>query len=98
MKFMLLKLICTLISVSMISVEGLYRHKIEPFSFDISKFEYPLEYSKVGTAVALRKSIKLIPKVENRYGGIWLIPVSSKEFFILFMNTASRNKYVRVKL
>ena len=77
MKFLLLKLICMLISNSMGGVEGAYRHKIEPFSFDIRKFEYPLEYSKIGTAVALRKSIKLIPKVENRYGGVWLIPVSS---------------------
>ena len=77
MKFLLLKKICIIISITMRNVDGVYRHKIEPFSFDIRKFEYPLEYSKVGTAIALRKSIKLIPKVENRYGGIWLIPVSS---------------------
>lgn len=82
MNFLLLKLLCILISTFMSKVEGIYRHKIEPFSFDIRKFEYPLEYSKVGTAVALRKSIKLIPKVENRYGGVWLIPVSSKEYMI----------------
>lgn len=40
-----------------------YSHKIEPFSFDTKKFEYPLEYTKTGATVALRKTIKLIPKV-----------------------------------
>ena len=49
-----------------------YRHKIEPFSFNVHSFEYPLEYQKFGTAVALRDTIKVIPKVENRYGGVWL--------------------------
>ena len=49
-----------------------YKHKIEPFSFNIQKFEYPLEYLKMGTTVALRDTIKIIPKVENRYGGIWM--------------------------
>jgi hypothetical protein len=51
---------------------ALYRHKIEPFSFDIQKFEYPLEYNKWGTAIALKDTIKLIPKVENRYGGVFM--------------------------
>jgi len=54
-----------------------YRHKIEPFSFDVRMFEYPLEYLKMGTAVALRDTIKVIPKVENRYGGVWMSQVSN---------------------
>jgi hypothetical protein len=49
-----------------------YRHKIEPFSFDIQRFEYPLEYLKMGTTVALKDTIKVIPMVENRYGGIFM--------------------------
>ena len=49
-----------------------YRQKIEPFSFDIRKFEYPLEYDKLGTCVALRRHIKILPKVNQRYGGLWL--------------------------
>ena len=64
-----------LISLSVISAE--YRNKIEPFSFDIQKFEYPLEYLKMGTTVALRDVIKLIPKVENRYGALFMSQVSS---------------------
>ena len=53
-------------------VRSEYRHKIEPFSFDVQKFEYPLEFDKVGTTVALRDTIKLIPKVEDRYGGLFM--------------------------
>jgi hypothetical protein len=49
-----------------------YRRKIEPFSFDVRKFEYPLEYEKYGTTVALKKYIKLLPKVRDRFGGLWL--------------------------
>jgi len=30
----------------------------------------------MGTAVALRDTIKVIPKVENRYGGVWMSQVS----------------------
>jgi len=54
------------------SVLSAYRHKIEPFSFDIRKFEYPLEYLKFGSTVALKDTIKLIPKVENRYGALFM--------------------------
>jgi len=57
-------------------VRAEYYHKIEPFSFDLKKFEYPLEYAKWGATVALKKSIKLMPKVENRFGGLWLSQVS----------------------
>lgn len=49
-----------------------YRHKIEPFSFDVRKYEYPLEYEKYGTTIAMKKHIKLIPKVRDRFGGLWL--------------------------
>jgi hypothetical protein len=83
-----IKYISIIIFIAIIKVQSIYRHKIEPFSFDIRKFEYPLEYSKVGTAIALRKSIKLIPKVENRYGGVWLIPVSLYHYFIYFLYIA----------
>lgn len=58
------------------SVVGEYFHKIEPFSFDLGKFEYPLEYNKWGATVSLKKSIKLLPKVKGRYGGLWLSEVS----------------------
>ena len=56
--------------------EAGYRNKIEPFSFDIAKFEYPLEYLKLGTTVALKDVIKVLPKVENRYGGLFMSQVS----------------------
>lgn len=59
-----------------LSINCLYRHKIEPFSFDITKFEYPLEWNKVGTTVALRDTVKLVPKVEDRYGGLYMSQVS----------------------
>ena len=60
--------------IGLISAE--YRHKIEPFSFDTRKFEYPLEFAKYGTAVTLRNHIKLLPKVENRFGGMFMKEVS----------------------
>lgn len=66
----------SLLLLTLCSVACEYRNKIEPFSFDIQKFEYPLEYLKMGTAVALRDVIKLIPKVENRYGGLFMSQVS----------------------
>ena len=69
-----IKLLCCLLLVN--PLQGAYHHKIEPFSFDLKKFEYPLEYHKWGTAIALRKTIKILPKVENRYGGLWLSQVS----------------------
>ena len=65
-----LKLQILLICLIVVSAE--YRNKIEPFSFDIQKFEYPLEFLKMGTSVALRDVIKLIPKVENRYGALFM--------------------------
>jgi hypothetical protein len=77
---LLLLLACCHIS----TINCLYRHKIEPFSFDITKFEYPLEWNKVGTAVALRDTVKLVPKVEDRYGGLFMSQVSKthlKNFF-----------------
>ena len=61
-----------LLILQIASINCLYRHKIEPFSFDITKFEYPLEWNKVGTAVALRDTVKLVPKVEDRYGGLFM--------------------------
>ena len=75
---MMLSLILCILQVA----QGVYRHKIEPFSFDIQKYEYPLEYHKYGTTVALRDTIKLIPKVENRYGGLFMSQVSN--CFIFF--------------
>ena len=70
-----LALVCLFVSGV---VDAQYRHKIEPFSFDIQKFEYPLEFEKMGTTVALKDTIKLIPKVENRYGGMFLSQVSQR--------------------
>ena len=60
------------VSLLMCLAQAGYRNKIEPFSFDIQKFEYPLEYLKLGTTVALKDVIKLLPKVENRYGGLFM--------------------------
>lgn len=62
-----------------------YRTKIEPFSFDIQKFEYPLEFNKFGTTVALKDTIKLIPKVENRFGALFMSqPVETNQFEIVY--------------
>lgn len=83
-------------------VRAEYYHKIEPFSFDLKKFEYPLEWKKWGATVALKKSIKLMPKVENRFGGLWLSQVSIvfiqigififySRCLIYILNTADRN-------
>ena len=70
-------------NIAIISAE--YRHKIEPFSFNVHSFEYPLEYNKFGTAVALRDTIKIIPKVENRFGGVWLSqPVETNMFEVCY--------------
>ena len=66
----------TLMVANIAIIHAEYRHKIEPFSFNVQAFEYPLEYHKLGTAVALRDTIKVLPKVENRYGGIWMSQVS----------------------
>lgn len=71
-KLILKSVVALFLSESLGEVEAEYRHKIEPFSFDIQKFEYPLEYLKMGTTVALKDTIKIIPKVENRYGGIFM--------------------------
>ena len=71
---MTLKVIATAVLAALIgaTVEAGYHHKIEPYSFDIRKFEYPLEYHKFGSTVALKDTIKLIPKVENRYGALFM--------------------------
>jgi hypothetical protein len=72
-----------ILSASQVGAEpqNTYRVKIEPFSFDIQKFEYPLEYNKHGTTVALKDTIKLIPKVENRYGALFMSqPVETNQF------------------
>lgn len=62
-----------------------YRNKIEPFSFDIRKYEYPLEYLKFGATVALRKHIKLLPRVANRFGGLWLSqPVETNQYEVVY--------------
>ena len=81
----------------MVTINCLYRHKIEPFSFDITKFEYPLEWNKVGTSVALRDTVKLIPKVEDRYGGLYMSQVSIIFFIfntLFWRNLASWDRYV----
>lgn len=66
-------------------VQSAYRHKIEPFSFDITKFEYPLEWKKMGTTVALKETIKLLPKVSDRYGGLFLEqPVETNSFEVVY--------------
>lgn len=64
------------LALGILAVNANFRRKIEPFSFDIQKFEYPLEFNKFGTAVALRDTIKVLPKVENRYGALFLSQVS----------------------
>ena len=69
-----------LLLAQLITLAAAYRNKIEPFSFDIRKFEYPLEYLKFGATVALRKHIKLLPRVKDRYGGLWLQQVSITKF------------------
>ena len=83
-------------------VRAEYYHKIEPFSFDLKKFEYPLEWKKWGATVALKKSIKLMPKVENRFGGLWLSQVSivytNRYFHILFKMSNLHFKHSRSKL
>ena len=71
-----------LLILQIVSINCLYRHKIEPFSFDITKFEYPLEWNKVGTTVALRDTVKLVPKVEDRYGGLYMSQVSNLILFL----------------
>jgi len=44
-----------------------------------------LEYAKWGATVALKKSIKLMPKVENRFGGLWLSqPIETNMFEMVF--------------
>jgi len=66
-------------------VNCLYHHKIEPFSFDIEKYEYPLEFNKVGATVALRDTIKLLPKVSGRYGGLMLTqPIETDKFEMVY--------------
>lgn len=72
-------------------VNCVYRHKIEPFSFDISKFEYPLEFDKVGATVALRDTIKLLPKVADRHGGLMLTQPIETDFFELVYSIDVKN-------
>lgn len=79
------------------TINCLYRHKIEPFSFDITKFEYPLEWNKVGTAVALRDTVKLIPKVEDRYGGLFMSQVSQFCHLISLFLLCSRLRPINLK-
>jgi len=82
---MLLSL-CLIVSL----VRAAYRHKIEPFSFDIQKFEYPLEWTKWGTTVALKDTVKVLPKVENRYGGLFMSQVSALCLTNLFVGSQWR--------
>jgi len=81
------------ISLYIPQVQSVYRHKIVPFSFDIRKHEYPLEYWKVGATVALKDTIKLLPKVEARYGGIWLSqPVETSQFEMVYRMDIKNDK------
>ena len=90
---MLYKIATLLATIVSARDTNLWRHKIEPFSFDIQKFEYPLEYSKYGTAVALRDTIKLLPKVENRYGAIFLDdPVETPSFEVIYSIDVKNDK------
>ena len=73
-----------------------YRHKIEPFSFDIQKFEYPLEYQKFGTAIALKDTIKLLPKVAGRFGGLYMTQVSL--FFCDTLYPCSQSRQTNMRL
>jgi len=82
-----------LLILQIVSTNCLYRHKIEPFSFDITKFEYPLEWNKVGTTVALRDTVKLVPKVEDRYGGLYMSqPVETDQFEMIYSVVVNNNK------
>lgn len=65
-------LVCIGITLLSAVANAVFRHKIEPFSFDIQKYEYPLEFNKFGTTVALKDTIKILPKVESRYGGLFM--------------------------
>ena len=86
-----------LLLLQIVTINCLYRHKIEPFSFDITKFEYPLEWNKVGTAVALRDTVKLIPKVEDRYGGLFMSQVSNSSQFLTCLFFYSRWKLINLR-
>ena len=79
-KFGILGSLALSLAVTVTDTVSAYRHKIEPYSFDTKKFEYPLEFTKLGTTVALKDVIKLLPKIENRFGGLFMSQVSSKLF------------------
>ena len=79
------------IYLNLVSAE--YRHQIQPFSFNIQKNEYPLEYDKIGTCVALRDTIKLIPKVQKRMGGLYLSqPVETSSFEMAYKIDVKNDK------
>lgn len=40
---------------------SMYRHKIDPFSFDLNYEEFPLAYKMFGGAVGLKTKMKLVP-------------------------------------
>lgn len=70
-----------------------YRHKIEPFSFDTKRFEYPLEFAKFGTTVALRDLIKLLPKIESRFGALFMSqPVETDSFEMIYKVEVKNDK------
>lgn len=68
---MLAKLVCLFALVG-----AQYKKKIEPFSFNIANYEYPLDFKQYGATIALKDTIKLLPKVADRYGNLFLDEVS----------------------
>lgn len=51
-----------LLVVSLLGLScAMYKHKIDPFSFDTQYEEYPLAYYTFGAAVGLKQKMKLIP-------------------------------------
>jgi hypothetical protein len=51
---------------------GMYRHKIDPFSFDTQYEEYPLAYNTFGAAVGLKHKMKIVPASTPTSGAIFL--------------------------
>jgi hypothetical protein len=70
---------------------GMYRHKIDAFSFDTAYEDYPLAYNTFGAATGLKTKMKLVPLATPTSGAIFLNQVITHSYCNYYFDKASDN-------
>lgn len=83
-------IVLSLLTASQLAL-GMYKHKIEAFSFDTSYEDYPLAYNTFGASTGLKTKMKLIPLSTPTNGAIFLNQVIIPLYCNCVCSTASEN-------